>query len=82
MTEDEKMAAFGRMVFELMTDILILPEGEAYARKAVTMPDGKGGKHRLELIVARKGVADAMEEAAAARFNVTDVKPETEGRKQ
>lgn len=81
-TDEHKMAAFGRMVLGLITDVLILPEGEAYVRRTVTTPDGKGGRHKLVLIVARPGVADAMEEIAAMRFNVTDLKSETGGRKQ
>ncbi len=71
---DEKMLAFGYMVFGMITDVLILPpEGQAYARKTVTLPDGRGGKHRLDLIVARPAVADAMEGAAATQFNVSDI---------
>ncbi len=70
-TEDEKMLAFGRMVFGIMTDVLVLPHGDmAYARKTITMPDGRGGKHRLDLLIARPTVADAMEECAAVQFGV------------
>ncbi len=82
LSEDEKMAAFGRMVFGLMTDVLMMPAGEAYARKGVTMPDGRGGKHKISLIVARPGVADAMEEIAAMLFDIANVASESEGRKQ
>lgn len=81
--DDRKMAAFGRMVFGMMTDILVLPPGDqAYGRKTVTTPDGRGGKHTFALIVARPGVADAMEEIAAMRFNVTNLASKSGGRKQ
>lgn len=73
--ESDKFEAFGRMVFGMMTDVLVLPDAvQAYARKTVTMPDGRGGKHRLDLIVARPAVADAMEKTASERFDVVDVK--------
>jgi len=74
MSNDEKFRAFGQMVFGMMSDVLVLPPGEAFARKTVTMPDGRGGKHALELIVARKEVADRMEQAAQEAYNVVDVK--------
>jgi hypothetical protein len=72
-TENEKMEQFGRMVHAMMTDVLLLPAGGAYGRKTITMPDGRGGEHSLELIIARKPVADAMEEIVAMRFGVTNV---------
>jgi hypothetical protein len=73
-SEERKFYDFGLMIFGMMTDVLLLPEGDAYARKSVTMPDGREGKHRLALIVARQNTADAMEEIASRRFNIQDIK--------
>lgn len=73
--DDQKFLAFGRMVFGMITDVLVLPSGDqAYARRTVTLPDGLGGKHSIALIAARPGVADVMERGVAAQFNVEDIK--------
>jgi len=83
MTEDEKLLAFGRMVFGMITDLLILPVADqAYARRTVTTPDGRGGKHRIDLMVARNGVADVMEEAVKKHFAVKDIRAATGDIKQ
>jgi hypothetical protein len=71
--EEKQLLALGKMVFGMMTDVVLMPQpDEAYARRTVTMPNGKGGKHSIELIVASAGVADVMEAAAAAHFDVHD----------
>ncbi len=72
MTDDEKMMKFGKMVFGMISDVLIVGD-QAYARRTITTPDGRGGKHSIELIIARKGVADIMELAASHNFNVKDI---------
>ncbi len=77
MSDVQKMEAFGRMVFDMMSSVLLLPDGPAYARRTVTMPDGHGGKHELALIVARSHAADVMEGLVAAKFDITDIKAET-----
>lgn len=82
MTDEQKMAAFGRMVFGLITDVLVLPDGQAYASRTVTTPDGKGGAHQFALIVARPGVAEVMEKSVAAAFDVRDLKSASGGMKQ
>lgn len=79
MTDEQKMAGLGRMVFGMITDVLMLPDGEGYGRKTITTNDGHGGNHSVEIIIARGDVGDAMEEAAALRFNVTDVHGSGEG---
>src|ERR1041385_5868093 len=44
---DEIMTGFGRMIFGMLCDVLLLPaDDDAYARRTVTLPDGHGGKDR------------------------------------
>jgi hypothetical protein len=78
---DTKLLGLGRMIWDLITDIVVLPaQDAAYVRRTITFPDGRGGKGSIEVIVARKEVADAMEEVAGMRFGVIDV-PVTKGQK-
>jgi len=79
-----KMEGLGRMIFSHITDVLVASEGvaQAYGRQTVTMPDGRGGKHSLVVIVATHQVADAMEEAAGMRFGVQPMQGDAGGRKQ
>jgi hypothetical protein len=73
--DSKKLEAFGRMVFGMMSDVLLLPSSEGvYARKTITVPNGHGGKHVLELIVANRTVADIMEVAVKQHMNVKDIR--------
>lgn len=75
MTEhDQKLLGLGRMVYGMITDLAVLPPGDAaFGRKTITYPNAAGGKDAVEIILARKVVADAMEEAAAMRFAIVNV---------
>lgn len=71
---DHKLLGLGREIWNRISDLALMPAGDtAYSRKTVTY---RGGS--VEIIVARKEVADVMEEAAVARFAVADVPGTTE----
>lgn len=78
MTNDDKFAGLGRMVFGMIEDVLIAGSqrgDSAYGRKTVTTPDGSGGKHEVVIFVVRhKEIADLMEKGVAAAMPVQDMK--------
>lgn len=75
MTEDQKMAGFGRMVFDLISTLIVsVPsEDQGIIQRSVTLPDGKGGLHNVQLIVTTPELAKVIDEAVAKHYFCRDI---------
>ena len=83
MTNDQKFLHFGRMVFGMIEDALLMMQQSQYsagfAVRKVTLPNGHGGKHEVVVIVATPETAAIMEKAMSDRMPVDNVGGSTGG---
>lgn len=73
MTEREQKAVFalGSHVADIITDVLMLPQGTAYARREITI--GEQNVNVTLFVVRDKETADLFDYAAATVYDVKNV---------